>query len=55
MLPTTDESLFKIKGGNSLLAKQAIAASKADLLHKEVQEIRRDGELFQLCLKVIAA
>ena len=52
MLPTTDESLFKIKGGNSRLATQAISASNATLLNSEVQVVRRKGDLYELVLKV---
>lgn len=52
MLPTTDESLFKIKGGNSRLAVQAISAANATLRGSEVEAIRRKGDSYELSLKV---
>ena len=52
MLPTTDESLFKIKGGNSRLAVQAISAANATLHDSEVEAIRRKGDSYELSLKV---
>ena len=53
MLPTTDDSLFKIEGGNALLAEQSIKAANATLMIAEVAKVKRQKGLYQLELKVI--
>ena len=52
MLPTIDNSLFAIEGGNYQIAEKAIEAANASVVRQEVVQIQKRGNLFSLLLKV---